>query len=195
MLAFCPNGLLPPLHDYPFTHATHLQQADDGPYVLTLPISSAFLGQGSNREGARSEVGHGYFCYFLVPRKDKGLCPIQPAPSQFLPEKEIQNAHTCSSPVCSRPGRLDGSVGLAGRLLPHPRSACPQTYLRFTFGLKQLQLTTLPIGLTSAPLGVHQGDDSGCSSSLEIRRDRVLPSQRLAVAGGLVSGSCLPPLD
>lgn len=149
----------------------------------------ALLPKGAFERVPASEVGHGcYSSYFLVPIKDRVLCPIvEMHLLNFFQKKEKFKMLTLAQVLSALDlGNWMVNAGLAECLLPHSLAACSYWPMSIISSLCS------PLTLPASP-GVHQGDDGGCSISVEVRGSS-LPLPRLpGVEGGLAPGSRLPP--
>ncbi|KAJ1202912.1 hypothetical protein NDU88_006707 [Pleurodeles waltl] len=123
---------------------------------LALPRKevTALLAKGAIERVPISEVGSGcYSRYFLIPKKNKGLCPILDLRDVNLFLKKEKFKMLTLAQVLSALDQGDWMVALDLQdayfhipILPSHRH-----YLRFKVGHEHFQFTVLPFGLTSAP--------------------------------------------
>ncbi len=121
----------------------------DGASVLQQEVSSLLL------KGTSSDLNRNFFSqYFLVPKKDGGLCPVLDLCRlnySLYRVEEIQDADAQDHSFPGPRGRLVHHCRLEGCLLPHSGGSETQEVPQARLRGKVYQYKVLPFGLALAP--------------------------------------------
>ncbi|KAJ1208810.1 hypothetical protein NDU88_004193 [Pleurodeles waltl] len=122
--------------------------------VLLCQEVEVLLAKGAIEKVPVPEVGRGcYSRYFLIPKKDKGLCPILDLRdlNYFLKKEKFKMITLAQVLSALDPGDWMVALDLQDAYFYIPILHAHRLYLRFVVGHEHFQFTVLPFGLTSAP--------------------------------------------